>query len=138
MKAPRVAVIAGLVTVVAGCGGSHARAEKAAPPPAPGPAKLAEIRQVVLNVAAHKGEPSPTRAVLVPTTRRLAEVVDVDMAVRDAPVYFVLVHGDFEPGGSLLSVTIDPRTNQAIETGLPGAPPDPSSLGEPQPLPLGS
>ncbi len=83
------------------------------------------------------GDPAPTNGVLVPTTRRLAELVDVDTAEADIPVYFVLVHGKFT-GGALLTLTIDPETNESLGTGLVGEMPDIGAIGRPQPLPLGT
>ena len=94
------------------------------------------------------GEPNPTDGVVVPTTRRLAELVDVDTDEPDTAVYFVLVHGDFTaygtsvppggkpPTGTILTLTIDPRTNESIGTGLPAAMPDLDAMGTPQPLRL--
>lgn len=103
----------------------------------PASAELATIRQLVLAAAAKMGDPSPTGGVLIPTTRRLAELVDVDTAEVDIPVYFVLVRGRFK-GGSLLTLTIDPATNRSLGTGLVGAMPDLNAIGTPEPLSLGS
>jgi hypothetical protein len=116
-------------------------------PPPPDATELAAIRQLVLRESSTMGEPHPTDGVVVPTTRRLAELVDVDTNEADTPVYFVLARGDFTaydasvppggkpPTGSILTLTIDPSTNESIGTGLPAAMPDLSSMGTPQPLP---
>src|SRR3954447_329998 len=89
--------LAALTFGIAGAAGAFHRGSNVvtAVPPSPAPAELAAIRQVVLQAASAMGDPSPTDAVLVPTTRRLAELVDVDTAEPDTPVYFVLVHGRF-------------------------------------------
>jgi hypothetical protein len=136
MKAALVAALAVLAAATVGCGGSHPRVEKASPPPPPGPARLAEIRQFVLREARKMGDPGPTHGLLVPTTRRLAELTDLDTDEPDAPVYLVLVHGKFRRG-TLLTLTIDPRSNKPITSGLVGAMPDLNAIGKPQPLGLG-
>src|SRR5205085_8141330 len=128
--------------------GSHARAVQGAAPPPPDPTEVAAIQRVVLRAAAEMGDDAPTDGVLVPTTRRLAELVDVDTAELDTPAYFVLVHGEFTasnasvppggkaPTGTILTLTIDPATNASLDTGLVAAMPDLSAMGEPEPLPL--
>jgi hypothetical protein len=141
----RLLLLAAAVLVAAGLGAAYAAgafggdsqppAVGIAPPP-PDEAQLAAIRQVVLGAATKMGDPSPTGAVLIPTTRRLAELVDVDTAEADVPVYFVLAHGDFE-GGTNLTLTIDPATNRSLGTGLVGAMPDLKAIGIPEPLSLG-
>jgi hypothetical protein len=143
----RLAVLAAAILLAAGLGSayaagalgggsrSHAVAADVAPPP-PDASELAAIRQLVLEKAAKMGDPSPTGAVLVPTTRRLAELVDVDTAEPDTPVYLVLVHGEFENGGSLLALTIDSATNTLLGNGLVGAMPDVNAIGTPEPLTL--
>jgi hypothetical protein len=130
-------VAAGLGSAyAAGAFGGDAKPQTAgvAPPP-PDAAQLASIRQVVVRAATRLGDPHPTDGVVVPTTRRLAELVDVDTAEADIPVYFVLVHGDFT-GGRLLTLTIDPETNRSLATGLVAAMPDVNAIGTPQPLSL--
>jgi hypothetical protein len=143
----RLAVLAAAILVAAGLGSAYAAgalggdsppntvAAGAAPPP-PKATELAAIRQLVLESAAGMGDSHPTGAVLVPTTRRLAELVDVDTAESDTPVYFVLVHGEFKKSGSLLALTIDPATNTLLDTGLVGALPDVNAIGTPEPLSL--
>jgi hypothetical protein len=103
-------------------------------PPPPDATELAAIRQLDLRTASEMGEPSPTDGVLVPTTRRRAELVDVDTNEPDTAVYFVLVHGRFTDG-NLLALTIDPGTNESIDSGLVGAMPDVNAMGTPEPLP---
>src|SRR3954453_3110109 len=138
------------IAVAAGAFQQGSNVVKAVVPPSPAPAELAAIQQLVLRAAARMGDPSPTDGVLVPTTRRLAELVDVDTAEPDTPVYFVLVHGRFTdhsapvPKGAkastaaLLTLTIDPGTNQSINTGLVSAAPDLNAIGTPEPLSLGT
>jgi len=143
--------LAALTFGIAGAAGAFHRGSNVVTgvPPSPAPAELAAIRQVVLQAASAMGDPSPTDAVLVPTTRRLAELVDVDTAEPDTPVYFVLVHGRFTdprapvpksakaPTGTILTLTIDSGTNQSLDTGLVGAMPDVNAIGTPEPLSLG-
>jgi hypothetical protein len=128
--------------------GSHVLAVQGGTPPPPDETELAAIRQLVLRAAAAMGDHAPTDGVVVPTTRRLAELVDVDTAEPDTPVYFVLVHGEFtasdvsvQPGakaptGTILTLTIDPTTNESLDTGLVAAMPDVNAMGEPEPLRL--
>jgi hypothetical protein len=142
----RLAVPAAALLLAAGLGTAYAAgafggdsqprpgATGVAPPP-PDEAQLASIRHLVLHAAAKMGDPSPTDGVVVPTTRRLAELVDVDTSEADIPVYFVLVHGDFK-GGRLLTLTIDPSTDRSIDTGVVGAPPAVDAIGAPEPLSL--
>jgi hypothetical protein len=140
----RLALIAAAVLVAAGFGAAYAAGAfggdsssqviEGAPPPPDG-AELAAIRRLVLETASERGDPSPRGAVLVPTTSHLAELVDVDTVEPDVPVYFVLVDGEFD-GGSLLAVTIEPRTDRLVNAGLVGAMPDLSAMGEPQLLRL--
>ena len=150
LGAAAVAAVTIGVAAAAGAfgGGSQGGLGGEAPPP-PGAAELASVRQLVLQAAARMGDGAPTDGVLVPTTRRLAELVDVDTAEPDTPVYFALVHGEFTdygarlpkgakpPTGTILTLTIDPGTNQSLDTGLVGAMPDLNAMGEPEPLPLG-
>jgi len=136
LGAAAVAAVTIGVAAAAGAfgGGSQGGLGGEAPPP-PGAPELASIRQLVLQAAARMGDEAPTDGVLVPTTRRLAELVDVDTAEPDTPVYFALVHGEFTdygarlpkgakpPTGTILTLTIDPGTNQSLDTGLVGAMP---------------
>ena len=141
----RLAVLAAAVLAAAGLGAayaagalggdSHPHLAQGTPPPRPDATELAAIRRLVLTEASKKGDPSPTGGVVVPTTRRLVELVDVDTAEADIPVYFVLVHGEFT-NGTLLTLTIDPQTNESIGTGLTGSTPDLDAIGKPEPLPL--
>jgi hypothetical protein len=141
----RLAALAAGILVAAGLGSAYAagafggdskpRAVADAPPP-PDTAQLASIRKLVLRAATKLGDPEPTDGVVVPSTRRLAELVDVDTNEADIPVYFVLVRGAFK-GGRILTLTIDPRTDRSIDTGLVGAMPDVSAIGAPAPLSLG-
>lgn len=142
----RLLVLAAAILVAAGFGSAYAagafggdarRPAAGVAPPQPDEAQLAAIRQLVLDAAAKRGDPTPTDGILIPTTRRLAELVDVDTAEADIPVYFVLVHGDFE-GGTSLMLTIDPTTNESLGTGLVGAMPDLNAIGTPEPLSLGA
>jgi hypothetical protein len=153
----RLALAATAIVVAAGLGGAYAAGafgESKGPPgathapPPPDTAELATIRQLVLRAATSMGESSPTDAVLVPTTRRLAELVDVDTAEPDTPSYFVLVHGKFTdwgariprggkpPTGTILTLTIDSNTNELLDSGLVGKMPDLDAMGKPETLQL--
>lgn len=151
---PAAAAVAAVTIGVAAAtgafgGNSQPRLVGDAPPP-PGAAELAALERLALQAAATMGDSAPTGGVLVPTTRRLAELVDVDTDEPDTPVYFVLVHGEFTdygarlpkgakpPTGTILTLTIDARTNQSLDTGLVGAMPDLNTMGDPEPLPLGT
>jgi hypothetical protein len=155
----RLALLVAAMLTAAGLGAAYAagafggdsprRVAGAAPPP-PDATELAAIRQLLLSESATMGEPHPTDGVVVPTTRRLAELVDIDTNEPDTPVYFVLARGDFTaydssppeggkpPTGTILTLTIDPATNESIDTGLPAAMPDLDAMGTPEPLELQS
>jgi hypothetical protein len=128
-------------------GDSHPRVVGVAPPP-PDAVELASIRQLVLEAATAMGEAAPTGGVVVPTTRRRAELVDVDTNEADIPVYFVLVRGRFTdyaaripkgaepPTGTILTLTIDAATNKSLGIGLVRKMPDVNAIGTPEPLQL--
>jgi len=145
------AVLAALSFGIAAAAGAFDRgpaAAQGAPPPPPSATELAALQQIALRAAAKTGDDAPTGAVLVPTTRRLAELVDRDTTAPDTPVYFILVHGKFTafnasvspggkaPTGTILTLTIDPATNESLETGLVAAMPNLKAMGDSQPLPL--
>jgi hypothetical protein len=155
----RLALLAAALLAAAGVGSAYAAgafggdqrprtAAVAAPPPPPGAVELASIRHVVLRAATKMGDPTPTAGVVVPTTRRLAELVDVDTDEADTPVYFVLVRGTFTdsaarlpkgakpPTGTILTLTIDPTTNESLGGGLVRSIPDVAAMGKPEPLAL--
>lgn len=156
MRRPAVAVALGVVVAAAVTlgiaaatgafgGGSHPRIVRGAPPP-PSPRELTAIKRFVLQQAAAAGDPHPTSGVLVPTTRRIAEQVDAgDPSEANTPAYFVVVHGTFEadapgppgaaaPKGTILTLTIDPRTNQSTDGGVEDRMPDVDAIGRPEPL----
>jgi hypothetical protein len=126
---------------------SHMPASEVAPPP-PDAAQLASIRQLVLRAATAMGESAPTDGVVVPTTRRRAELVDVDTNEADIPVYFVLARGHFTdyaaripkgaepPTGTILTLTLDAATNESLGTGLVRNMPDVNAIGTPESLRL--
>jgi hypothetical protein len=99
-----------------------------------------------LEEAVAAGDPHPSSGVLVPTTRRIAEQVDVgDPSEANTPAYFVLVHGNFTadgpgppgaapPTGSILTLTIDPKTNQSTDSGVEDRMPDLDAIGRSEPL----
>jgi hypothetical protein len=155
----RLAVLAAAILAAAGLGSAYAAgafggdsqphpAATGVAPPSPDATELGVIRELTLKAASNFGDPTPTDGVLVATTRRLAELVDVDTNEPDTPVYFVLVHGRFTdyaaripkgakpPTGTLLTLTIDPATNKSLDSGLVRNMPDLNAIGTPQPLPL--
>lgn len=111
---PAAAAVAAVTIGVAAAtgafgGNSQPRLVGDAPPP-PGAAELAALERLALQAAATMGDSAPTGGVLVPTTRRLAELVDVDTDEPDTPVYFVLVHGEFTDYGARLPKGSKPPT----------------------------
>jgi hypothetical protein len=135
---------------LAACGSEHPRVVRGAPPP-PNAAELRKLAHLALQVARGAGDAHPTDATVVPTTRRIAEAVDAGSGVGylAAPAYFVVVHGTFEacnvplpsgaacPTGTILTLTVDPRTNESSDGGVESRMPDVNKIGKPEPLPLG-
>jgi hypothetical protein len=147
-------VVAGLLVVVAlavaaadGAFGGASYPPQGAPPP-PNPAELQKLGQIALEAATGAGDPHPTAAVVVPSTRRIAEDVDAGAGINsNLPVYFLLLHGHFTvdgpiprgakpPTGSIYTLTINSRTNQGMDVGVGDLMPDLYAIGEPEPLPL--
>lgn len=149
MEAALAAVLAVIAAVAVGCGGSHARVArvvKGAPPP-PSRSELRTLTRLALSAAGGAGDPHPTDGVLVASTRKIAERVDAGAVVdSNPPVYFVVLHGHFTgnmapaggrfPKGTVLTLTIDPRTNEALDTGIGRRVPNLDAIGKAQPLPL--
>jgi hypothetical protein len=146
MRAALGAVLALVTAVILGCGGSHPRVVKGAPPP-PSRAELRTLARLALRAAGGAGDPHPTGAVVVPSTRKIAERVDAGAVVdSNPPVYFVLLHGHFTanmappggkfPQGTILTVTIDSRTNESLDLGIGKRLPDLAAIGEAEPLAL--
>ena len=146
MKAALVTVLALVTAASVACGGSHAHNVKGAPPPA-GPAELRKLARLALGAASGAGDAHPTDGVIVPSTRLIAERVDAGAVVdSNQPVYFVLLHGHFTanlappggkaPTGTILTLTIDPRTGESLDSGIGNRMPKLTAIGEPEPLPL--
>ncbi len=131
------------------CGSSHPRVVRGAPPP-PSAAELRKLAHIALQTAAGAGDASPTNAIVVPTTRRIAEAVDAGSGVGygSTPAYFVAIYGKFKdcgvplppgaacPTGTTLTLTIDPRTNRSTDGGVESGTPDVNKMGTSVPLPL--
>jgi hypothetical protein len=122
-------------------GRPHPRIANGAPPP-PSPAELRTLEQLALSGANGAGDTHPTDGVVVPSTREIAEHVDAGAVVdSNQPVYFLLVHGHFTgnmappggppPTGTVLTLTVDPTTNTATDSGIGDATPDLNAIGKP-------
>jgi hypothetical protein len=127
-------------------GGSHPRVVQGAPPP-PSAAELRTLERDALDAARGAGDAHPTDGVVVPSTRQVAERVDAGAVVdSNQPAYFVLVHGHFTsnmappggtpPRGTILTLTIDARTNRSTDSGIEDGVPNLDAIGKPEPLPL--
>lgn len=148
IAAALLAVVALAIAAGAGAfGGNSYPPQGAAPPPTA--AELKELGRMALRTATLAGDPHPTGAVVVPTTRQIAVRVSSGDQVFDSnpPSYFVVLVGHFtpdvsvpagarEPTGTFLSMTIDARTNQGMDSGLGDRMPDLYAMGAPEPLPL--
>src|SRR5438105_3821744 len=150
MRIARSAVLLPVVVLgLAACGGSHPRVVRGAPPP-PNAAEMRKLAHLALDAAKGAGDAHPTDAIVVPTTRRIAEAVDAGSGVGYAstPAYFVVVHGQFKncnvpipsgancPTGTIITLTIDPRTNTSTDFGVESRMPDVNKIGRSEPLPL--
>jgi hypothetical protein len=143
-----LAVMALASAAAAGAFGGHAYPPQGVPPP-PSPAELQKLGRHALSAASQAGDPHPTSAVVVPSTRRIAEQVDAGAGIEaNTPVYFVVLHGRFRltnvsvppgataPTETILTQTIDARTNGGLDVGLGDRMPDLYAIGQPEPLPL--
>jgi hypothetical protein len=100
------------------------------------------LRAVATRVAALNGDPHPTKAIAVRSTRKAAVTAssgaDVD---TDQSSYLIVLHGHFVghaakvpreaplPQGSVLTIVVDARTNSFTDWGISDRTPDTSSLG---------
>lgn len=151
---PKASATPLLVAVVAlglaACGGgSHPRSVRGAAPP-PSAAELQKLAQLALDSARGAGDANPTDALVVRTTRKVAELVDTGSGVGFAstPAYFVVVHGTFKdcgvplpssakcPTGTTITMTIDPQTNTSTDFGIQSGTPDVNKMGPSESLPL--
>jgi hypothetical protein len=147
LAALTLTVVVLAVTSAAGAFGGNSYPRKGAAP-SPSPAELRKLGRLALRTATLAGDPYPTGAVVVPTTRQVAERVDADAVVNsNPPAYFVLVNGNFtfhgpvpagakEPTGTILTMTINSQTNQGLDGGVQDQMPDLHAIGQPEPLPL--
>lgn len=103
----------------------------------------AYVMQIAERQAGGSGDPTPTGAVAIDTTRgaamQAAEAGGVDGST--IPVWLVVLHGHFKdrnasvpagqplPTGGVLVFTIDQRTHQILDYGIGDRPPNLSSLG---------
>ena len=150
LAAGMLAVVALAIAAAAGAfGGSSYLARGAAPPP--GPAELRVLGQDALRAATLDGDPHPSAAFVVPTTRRIAEQVAAgDDGEPNTPAYFVVLRGHFTlddvpvpegdkaPTGTVLTLTFDRRRNRSLDLGAGTQMPDLYAIGQPEPLPLPS
>jgi hypothetical protein len=142
-----------LVATLAAGGGALAAGLGSTPVPAapsvPAGAELSTIQQLVKNFASANGDATPANAVIVPTTRQVAEQQDAGAVVStNEPDYYVILHGHFVahdahvppgaslPTGTVLTLTVDPSSNTITDWGISDAEPNADAVGAPQPLPL--
>jgi hypothetical protein len=111
-------------------------------PPPPTGDKLAALRTVAARVAGLNGDPHPSKAIAVPSTRKAAAKLqsgaDVD---TDQDSYLIVLHGHFVgyvahvprgaplPRGSVLTIVVDASTDLVTDWGISDRTPDTSSLG---------
>jgi hypothetical protein len=147
--AAAVLAVVGLSAAAAtGALGDRSDPPQGAPPP-PSALELRGLAQLALGSATLAGDAHPTDAVVVPTTRHIAEQIDAgDGGEASTPSYFVLLHGHFTvdeapaggrfPTGTILTLTVDARTNHYSDYGVGSRMPDLDAIGIPEPLPLPS
>ena len=106
----------------------------------PAETKETKLRVVAARVAALHGDPHPTKAIAVRSTRKAAVTAssgaDVD---TDQSSYLIVLHGHFVghtaprgasfPQGSVLTIVVDASTNLVTDWGISDRTPDTSSLG---------
>jgi hypothetical protein len=106
----------------------------------PAETKETKLRVVAARVAALNGDPHPTKAIAVRSTRKAAVTAssgaDVD---TDQSSYLIVLHGHFVghtaprgasfPQGSVLTIVVDASTNLVTDWGISDRTPDTSSLG---------
>ena len=108
----------------------------------PAETKERQLRAVAARVAALNGDPHPTKATAVRSTRKAAVTAssgaDVD---TDQSSYLIVLHGHFVgyaaklprgaplPRGSVLTIVVDASTDLVTDWGISDRPPDTSSLG---------
>jgi len=135
-----LALVPGLA--VAGCVGSPARAGSPVPAPA-----IPQLTAIASRAATADGDATPLQITAVLTThaRALTSATpgDIIPGADGVPVYLVTMRGHFTataasrppgaaaPVGHYLSIVVDVRTFQVLDSGLsPGPPPvSPASLG---------
>jgi hypothetical protein len=117
------------------------RTTRAAPPALAG-SELASVKSIAIKAAVANGGFAPTRAVVVPTTRVVAERVSAGAGVNSDPaVYFVVLRGHFtdytaempprdpQPRGTVLELTINASTNQITDVGVTHTAPNLHRMG---------
>jgi hypothetical protein len=98
----------------------------------------------VQRVATINGEPTPTQAQWVETTRQVAVASQSSDGVdSDQNVYFVILHGQFvdthaymppgasAPTGTVLTMTVDASTGEVLDSGLSDIAPNYTDTGTP-------
>jgi hypothetical protein len=110
----------------------------------PGPAELAKMKSVALQVAAATGDPHPESARAYPTSRSTANKVASfgASADTDEPVYLIVVHGNFNatslplpggapaPTGSIETIVWDPARDVITDFGIKNRVPNAATIGE--------
>ena len=152
----RLALVIGalvVVGVVAGVLSSRSTGGSRALPAAPTAAQLTALRSTIMRFAAANGENNPSDGQLYRTTRQAAlDVTDKGASIaNDSPVYVVVIHGAFTaygasppkkfgglPTGHVLTIVVDPNTDDIKDYTLSQGALDLSSLGSPAPLDLPS
>ena len=118
------------------------RSNRRAGPPSPTGPALEKLREVAAHVAALNGDPHPTKAIAVPSTRKAANAVDSGAEVdTDQLSYLIILHGNFVghvahpppgaplPQGSVLTIVVDASTGLVTDWGISDRTPDTASLG---------
>jgi|SRR5213593_2474503 hypothetical protein len=111
-------------------------------PPPPTGDKLTALRAVAARVAGLNGDPHPSKAIAVPSTRKTAELVESGADVNtDQDVYLIVLHGHFVghvahvppgaplPRGSVLTIVVDANTDLVTDWGISDQTPNTSALG---------
>jgi hypothetical protein len=149
LAAALLAVVGLTIAAAFGAFGGGSGLVQGAPPP-PSPAELRALGRLSLKVASLNGDPRPASAIVVPTTRRIAEEVSAgDDGEPNTPAYFLVLQGKFRamdvpvpagaaaPTGTILTLTIDPGSNTSSDFGLGhGRLPNLYAIGIPEPVPL--
>jgi hypothetical protein len=152
IRGMKCALAAVLVLAAAGCGGSSSPQALHGTAPPPSKAKTSIFARALLRQARAWGDPHPTDAVVVRTTRRKALRIEYDTGgisgLPATPAYLVVAHGHFvakdtprprgakSPTGTILVLTFDASTNRSLGVGLLRKAHPLGRAGKSEPLPL--